>query len=89
MNKTSPATTPVVQEIRVYINGIETDGTTQTISLINPIGPTPSTSVEATSTIGLTTGRLHLAQTGAPELSDLERNAMKREEGFVTLTRRD
>lgn len=85
MNKTSP---PVVQEIKVYVNGIEAEGTTQTMSLMNPVGPTPSTSAEATSTIALTTGRLHLAQTGAPELSDLERSGRKREEGFVTFVRR-
>jgi hypothetical protein len=88
MTKISPASTPVVQEIKVFVNGIEAGGNTMTSSLTSSIVPASSTIVESTSTAALQTGRLHLAQTGAPELSDLERGGTKRWEGFVTVVRR-
>jgi hypothetical protein len=82
----TPSTAPA-QQINVYVNGDILRGVTETVAMTPTTTIASSSNVAATSTTSSSyTGRLHLAQTGVPELKPDARRA-RREEGFVTMVR--
>jgi hypothetical protein len=82
---------PVQEVVNVYVNGIARGGVVETVTMSGAVissTATSSSSVVATSTNILETtstytGRLHLVQTGAPDVG----NVRRRETGFVTVVR--
>jgi hypothetical protein len=82
---------PVQEVINVYVNGIARGGVVETVTMSGAVissAATSSSSIVATSTNILETtstytGRLHLVQTGAPDVG----NVRRRETGFVTVVR--
>jgi hypothetical protein len=77
-----PSPSPAVQEINVYIDGRLWEGRTTTTG-----SSTSSTSSEVTMTTSTYTGRLHLAQTGAPDVDVGLKMKERRKTGFVTVVR--
>jgi hypothetical protein len=77
--------------VNVYVNGIERGGIVETVTMTASMGSVASSTDVATSTSTLQTtstytGRLHLVQTGAPDIGN--GNVRRRETGFVTVVRR-
>jgi hypothetical protein len=83
-----------VQEVvNVYVNGIERGGIVETVTMTASMGNVASSTDVATSTSTLQTtstytGRLHLVQTGAPDIGNGNGDVRRRETGFVTVVRR-
>jgi hypothetical protein len=84
LNIMHPSPGPTVQEINVYVDGGIWEGRTTTTGSSTSSAVPSTTSVEMTSTY---TGRLHLAQTGAPDIDVGLKMKGRRETGFVTIVR--